>query len=274
MIGLHGCNTLVFKQPMPVSGIAVEALPPCLEGTFVSVHFDSNQLMAKFHRVTRFSDKHCLVYEQNVIYLDSLTNSDNKIGDIQEVSVEDNELLVIGNKSNQTIKFMDSLKSELEEKKFEIDLKNGYFITDFPNMDTAKCVLKNKNNGYYLNAVYDDLDYWQVMRLEERENYLTIVTTSSLEDSMLNHLSNFEEKYQLEQIQRNTFSKVFLADVDDVEFEQLLSDRQLLSDYKWYKIKSVVQPQQTNGNRWLYVLGFVIFIVIGWAVWKFKVTSE
>lgn len=250
-----GCNTMLFKEPMPREAEVVRDLPAFLEG----VYQDEDGFTQ--YEILKINKGHCIVQSYQSIPKDSLLAFVAKSkSDTMSAELKGSTVIVSSKDTTYQINFVliNGRYETVRSPKYEINLIEGYFIDDFTKDEKKKSMLRKYKNDYFLNIVAND--NWLLVRWQKTAEKL-LIQKSVIADSTFSETNTYYNGItKITKLDNETY----LANPTDKEFFTLMEEPKLFKKEIWVKV-----DRPDNGNSWLQIMLyaslatiFALFVVV------------
>lgn len=244
------CNRIFFEKSMPINAKIVKVLPDFFDGNYridkerSGIHF--GQL---YYKIDRISEQHCLVYEYDVIHIDTLKMLYSEDTNIS-AEVKGNTMVITKGDSVEiipNIEIKDDKIHSPHELLYELNLSKGTFTSYSDEKATVlKCILKSKDGEYYLNRVENEK--WFTVVFSQNEEGTLQLTYGDLDTGEYDKNKTY---YDGITPIKKTKDTLYYANPTDTEFFAMMEEEALTNQEHWY-------PEEDNTfvkySLWFFVL--------------------
>lgn len=221
---------------MPAAAEPITALPSDIDGNYLSLSFDENEVRGTFHTIETASQQEITHYEQDVTFIESEGWDTLGLPPIDTVWFKDQEIHVLMGDSLRILGTYDTVASDARKVFSKIDLAKNECLSW--EGDTMKCIVQEHDDAYYINVErFDGLYDLTQVRFDSLGIQVKMLvadiydSTSSAYDlltkyNLTPHKQHLEKGYML----HHTTS------LSDAELFQLMEEKHFTT-WRWHKVE-------------------------------------
>ncbi|MEO1053727.1 MAG: hypothetical protein AAFX87_24030 [Bacteroidota bacterium] len=248
---LQGCQSILFVETVPNDAGIVRKLPDYFNGIYKPSGADLDYFFIDMDRV---NDGHCIMK----YYFSFPKNSFDEVskligGENSKVTLNGNSLFIYkGDTLNEVINLNDAGNNYESDKTlyYEINLNEGYLITDFEKLEKQRILLKERNDEYFLNILQDE--HWFLVHWNFNNNQLNFTKATINDTTFTENLSYYRGITEIGKIEG---TNDYFANPTDEELFALISEANLFDKEQWVKVSS-------NSYRTIIIIGCIIAIIL------------